>query len=90
VARFRHVLTSELTKIRPVRPMSLALLLTPAVCAALGPLRVQAGAPGPRGPGRIARRLLGKAPTQSLQNGCGLPAPPATGPRPPARAVRRR
>jgi hypothetical protein len=30
-----------------------------------------AGGPGPRGPGAMIRRLLGKDQTPSLQNGCG-------------------
>lgn len=34
--RFRHVITSELTKIRSVRSMTWALLLTPVICVALG------------------------------------------------------
>jgi len=36
VKRFRHVITSELTKIRTVRSMTWALLLTPVICVALG------------------------------------------------------
>jgi len=36
VNRFRHVITSELTKIRSVRSMAWALLLTPLICAGLG------------------------------------------------------
>lgn len=34
--RFRRVITSELTKIRTVRSMTWALLLTPLICAGLG------------------------------------------------------
>jgi ABC-2 type transport system permease protein len=36
VNRFRHVITSELTKIRSVRSMTWALVLTPLICAVLG------------------------------------------------------
>jgi ABC-2 type transport system permease protein len=36
VNRFRHVITSELTKIRTVRSMTWALLLTPVICVVLG------------------------------------------------------